>query len=236
MPAGPKAPAAVTEHQPDPAPAQPAVAPKGANEAPLEKKPAASEPAAHELAHEVKIEVQPPTLAATPVQESRTDVRTPEPETPAPTPVHTVSEPRAQPQSQPQPIRDLTLRLTANQQDHVDIKVVERSGEVHVAVRSVDPELSNSLQQGIGDLVTTLENKGIHTEAWRPTHDAPHPAAVSAAPADRNTQTSQDPQQRRQPQPEFVPQRSRKSDQPAWVNEIDGALSPLLSEYTRRTT
>ncbi len=48
------------------------------------------------------------------------------------------------------------------------MRVIERAGQVHVALRSSDPQLNRSLGDGLGELVTKLENHGYTTETWRP--------------------------------------------------------------------
>ncbi len=50
----------------------------------------------------------------------------------------------------------------------VEVRVVERAGQVHVAVRSSDPQLNRSLGENLDELVTQLETRGYSAETWRP--------------------------------------------------------------------
>ena len=61
------------------------------------------------------------------------------------------------------------LRLAVGGGDErVEIRVAERSGEIHVAVRTPDPRLAGSLRDDLPTLTSRLEAAGLHTETWRP--------------------------------------------------------------------
>ena len=60
------------------------------------------------------------------------------------------------------------MRLAPGESSAVDIKVIDRSGSLRVAVRTPDPDLARNLQSGLSDLVHRLERKGFETEAWSP--------------------------------------------------------------------
>jgi hypothetical protein len=85
----------------------------------------------------------------------------------------------------PQPLREISLRLTDKASSPVDIQMAQRAGHVEVAVRTPDQELSNSLQNHLGDLVGRLEAKGYKTESWVPAATV-HPAS----PATESAQNS----------------------------------------------
>jgi hypothetical protein len=134
------------------------------------------------------------------------------------------------------PIRDFSLRLTGQDQDKVEVKVVETAGEIRVAVHSADPELTSSLQQGIGDLVGKLESHAMHAETWRPAGES-----TASAPTARseNSQNNQQPfsgdgsQDRQSRQQQTLQQRRR--NKPDWLQEIDGTFDALHSDIVRRT-
>jgi hypothetical protein len=56
----------------------------------------------------------------------------------------------------------------------VELRIVERTGEVHVAVRTADERLTGSLREDLGELVTQLAERGFRADTW-------HPGAVPAA-------------------------------------------------------
>jgi hypothetical protein len=68
----------------------------------------------------------------------------------------------------PQPIREISLRLIDDASSKVEIQVLERGGNLHVAVRTPDQELTKSLQTNLGELVGRFETKGYRTETWIP--------------------------------------------------------------------
>ena len=90
----------------------------------------------------------------------------------------TAEQPRELPTSiDPQPGRDapptaaarqISLKLAGAGSAGVAVQLRERAGRVEVAVRSGDSQLAKSLQSGLGDLVTRLENQGFKTQAWVP--------------------------------------------------------------------
>jgi hypothetical protein len=75
------------------------------------------------------------------------------------------------------PLRTLSLELPAGdaaggRKAEVQVRFVERGGEVYVAVRSEDRELASTLRGGLGHLADRMETQGYRAEIWR----APEPA------------------------------------------------------------
>ena len=66
------------------------------------------------------------------------------------------------------PTREISLRVADVDAAKVDVRLSERAGKVHVAVRTDDRELAKSLQSDLGELVGRLERKGYSTETWTP--------------------------------------------------------------------
>jgi hypothetical protein len=85
-----------------------------------------------------------------------------------------------------QPLREISLVVpqpktgSGEASEPVEVKVLDRSGQLHVAVRSADPQLNASLRDHLGDLVTRLEDRGYRTETWRPSDAAAASNAVSS--------------------------------------------------------
>jgi|SRR5450432_1976718 hypothetical protein len=132
------------------------------------------------------------------------------------------------------PIRDFSLRLTGPDQDKVEVKVVESAGEIRVAVHSADPELTTSLQQGLGELVGKLESRGMHAETWKPAGESTSAAAKpSETPQNNQHQFSGDGSQGRQSRQQQTPQQ-RRQNKPGWLQEIDGDFNALHSDIVRR--
>ena len=68
----------------------------------------------------------------------------------------------------PPPTREISLRVADADSAKVDVRLMERAGKVHVAVRTDDRELAKSLQSDLGELVVRLERKGYNAETWTP--------------------------------------------------------------------
>jgi hypothetical protein len=62
--------------------------------------------------------------------------------------------------------RDIRLEV-ASPDRKVEVRLVERSGEVHFAVRTPDARLAEGLRGELSQLSTRLEQAGFHAEEWR---------------------------------------------------------------------
>jgi hypothetical protein len=91
------------------------------------------------------------------------------------------SEPTAPLESSPPPVsaQAIAVRITLQDVPPVDVHVIERAGQVQVAVRTPDLSLQSTLRQDLGTLVNSLERSGFHTEAFTP-HDSVTPAGASS--------------------------------------------------------
>ena len=110
----------------------------------------------------------------------------------AESPVHEAAAVRVPESSVPenkpaQPVRDVTVRLTADNQQ-VDVKLVDRGGEIHVAVRSADAALTSDLRASVHDLIGGLEKSGFRAETWQPGESTRHASAATASDAPQQSQ------------------------------------------------
>lgn len=64
------------------------------------------------------------------------------------------------------PMREISLRLTNPDSTKVDVRLSERAGQVHVAVRTDDREFAKTLQSDLGELVARLDKRGYNAQAW----------------------------------------------------------------------
>ncbi len=65
------------------------------------------------------------------------------------------------------PVRDISLHLAGQQ--HVAVRLVDRSGEVQVSVRTPDPRLADALRENLPALGTRLEAAGFRSESFHAT-------------------------------------------------------------------
>lgn len=108
------------------------------------------------------------------------------------------------------------------------MRLVDRSGELHVAVRSGRDELTHDLRQGLSELVGKLESNGYRTEVWRP-------GTVSAAPASAEASQSNDGHDRESQANPGWNQNGGKREQhdqqkPRWVEDLEGGFSSGTQE------
>jgi hypothetical protein len=164
-------------------------------------------------------------LAARPIPSEPNHSPTPEASLNAP------KESQAPPPQQPeivkdphpvQPVRDLSVRLTADSQ-HIDVRLTDRGGELHVAVRSADPVLSTDLRSRLDELVGGLDKSGFRAEAWH-SGDAQHgPVTPVSSTSDQpQFQSGGDPrQQGRNVYQPNQPGPRRDRDHAAWLAQFD---------------
>ena len=70
-------------------------------------------------------------------------------------------------------MRELSLAVSGPSADgqkaeQVSLRVVERAGEVQVAVRTSDSQLTGDLREQLPDLVSELAGRGYRAETWQP--------------------------------------------------------------------
>jgi hypothetical protein len=122
--------------------------------------------------------------------------------------------------------------------ERVELQVVERAGQVRVAVRSNDAQLTQSLQEQVGELVSRLEQTGFRTESWQPASAA---AALDAAAApaeprgDTNSREQGEPRQHQPGSPQDdgrQHRRGRDDSRPQWLEELESSFG--RNDSTRR--
>ncbi len=120
------------------------------------------------------------------------------------------------------PARDISVRLSGADQTSVEVRLSDRGGELHVAVRSADPQTAESLRAHLPELVERLGSRGFETEIWRP---------QQASASDRGGPHSQsgsrdagrDPQQQRGGR---GGQESPEESGPEWMDELAASFRP----------
>jgi hypothetical protein len=124
------------------------------------------------------------------------------------------------------PLKDLSVQVRQSNQESVELRVVEREGELHIAVRTADADLAHGLRQGLPELVDRLDQGGYRTEAWRPAGvvSAPDPSSQ----AHTRSSDSQNADSQSQPgwsQQERGQRDHNQSNRPKWVEDLEGNLA-----------
>jgi len=148
-----------------------------------------------------------PTATPMPFQSTGDTLRTSEPEFPA------------APQLRAGAAQEISIRIEQPDAPTIDLRVVERAGQLHVDVRSSDTSMQSSLRQDLGTLTNSLERAGYHSEMF--TSSSTFIRMASSAQMS-NQEDHQDQSQnrggtsdgRRQP-----PQQKRPS---TWLEEMEG--------------
>lgn len=141
------------------------------------------------------------------------------------------------PEDQPsagRPMRELSLQISSAGDQKVDVRLVERAGEVHVSVRTPDAELAHEMRQELGSLTGKLAQSGFGAEQFTPpSSGASNLADQRSTPGNQNPpgDHGQDPQaggsgQQQQPQDE-------RGKHPDWLDEMTISLA---QRQTNRST
>ena len=121
---------------------------------------------------------------------------------------------------------DITLELDSGSQ-RAAVRLVERGGEIHIAVRTPDAGLAADLRQGLPSLAAKLEQTGYRTETWHPGAALRHEQGFAAGstardgsgPSGQSGQESSRERREGQPQPRETgsrPQPKKEGKDFAW--------------------
>jgi hypothetical protein len=118
------------------------------------------------------------------------------------------------------PAHSISVRLSTDQNPAVEVRVMERGGEVRVAVHSPDAATSESVRANLPDLVARLGQKGYETEIWHPpvgpSSSSNHAQRDSGGAFGRQHEQPGGEQQRRE----------QRENRPAWLKEFEASFAP----------
>lgn len=149
------------------------------------------------------------------------------PQTPAAAEVREVALPlenQADLESARGPIREIRLNLTEPGQSRTELRLMDRDGQLGLAVRTDNPEVATALRGNLNDLTHRLERLGYSTEVWSP-QSAPEPlnaAARKSQAGDQQKQSGQDGTDR-QTDEDGGGQR-RQQQRPHWMKEFESIM------------
>ena len=138
----------------------------------------------------------------------------------------------AQTQSVGGPLKDLSFNIGQPGGTSVQLRMVERSGELRVAVHSASPDLNQELRADLPDLTKKLSDTGVHSEVWRP---APHAAAGSAdaqGARNQNGSSGGDSQSQSASQQGRGQRGQNQSQRPKWVEELENGMQSAPAPST----
>ena len=127
----------------------------------------------------------------------------------------------------PEPVKaaaahDIKIQVGGQGEQRVEVRVTERGGDVHVAVRTPDSQLAGDLRDDLPSLAARLEQSGFHATTWQPAGDLQHLADPQAGTSAQDAQgqsrqngsgEQRDPQERKPKDPENPDNPSQSKEQ-----------------------
>lgn len=160
-----------------------------------------------------------------------------------PTPMKTAAQPAKAPATSSleqedqltsaRPMKEISLQVSSDGDRKVDVRLVQRAGEVLVSVRTQDVALAHEMRQELGSLTGKLAQSGYGTEQFAP------PTSGSSNLSDRrDTPQNQDPShgqgqdQRQAGSGQQQPQDDR-GKRPVWLEEMETSLERRQSNRSK---
>ena len=193
---------------------------------PAENTPAASPAASAFPTSFVAPEATPGSAPQATAPASKTEA----PHTPVP-----VAEVAGRPAPAPA-AQEISLRVSTNNDQKVDVRLVSRAGEVHVSVHTPDEALARSMREDLGSLTGKLAQSGIGAEAIGPSATntpvrSDHPGTPD------HHESSGGGQQNQQGGGSSDQQASRqggREKRPAWFEEFNESLAQSPSNRSKQ--
>lgn len=127
---------------------------------------------------------------------------------------------------------ELSFSVSASDRQKVEIRVMDRAGEVRVSVRTPNEDLANTLRGDLGSLTGKLSQSGYATEAFAPaSHSGEFSRQQSGSSPDQQQPGGQNGNAYRQGQQQSSQQQGR-SGRPAWLEELEnsGGNTPVRKD------
>jgi hypothetical protein len=127
------------------------------------------------------------------------------------------------PEQTPAPVtREIAFRLAGPESSTVDVKLIDRAGKLHVAVRSADGELAHTLRGDLPELIGRLEQRGFSAETWTPADHSTIAAHASEGARHESPGNGSHSQEDSGGQPPGDRGEGRKQPQrPRWMDELE---------------
>lgn len=121
---------------------------------------------------------------------------------------------------------ELSFSVPANDQQKVEVRVIDRAGEVRISVRTPNEDLASTLRGDLSSLTGKLNQSGYATEAFAPaSHSGGFSRDQNNAPPDQQQGGGgQDRSANRQGQQQNTQQDGR-GKRPAWLDELENSMA-----------
>jgi hypothetical protein len=127
----------------------------------------------------------------------------------------------AAPQLRAGAAQEISIRIAQPDASTIDLRVVERSGQLHVDVRTSDAAMQTSLRQDLGTLTNSLDRAGYHSEIFTPSSTFGRTASSAQM---SNQDDPQDPSQSRNGSGDLSGGRRQQQQQKrpsTWLEEME---------------
>lgn len=197
----------------------------GANPGDAEAPPARDIPAPKiETLFRADLSPAPAAAPAAPHVQPRLSVETPANVSPT-TRMEPLIESPAMPASSS---HSITVKLPdANGESAIDLRFVDRGGDIHVSVRTADADVAHELRGGLNDLAARLEHAGLRAEV-----SSPSPGASTSQRDAQEGSPDRRGSGRNQADPDSRKEDSRDSSQARWVEAFENSAGSTNQSIT----
>jgi hypothetical protein len=111
------------------------------------------------------------------------------------------------------PVNEISVQIAASNQSAASVRVVDRGGELRVAVRASDTQLAASLRTDVEQLASRLNSVGWNAEIWKPQklmNERQGSPETEPAPSGQSASDQKD-----------ARERDRKQQGPEWAEEFE---------------
>ncbi len=122
------------------------------------------------------------------------------------------------------PMKELSMRIEAAEGQTVDIRIVQRAGDLQIAVKSGDDFTTQGLRHGLSDLENRLNQTGYHTETWQPGQATQESSAASSDNSSKHSQSDGSPSHSGGSQQDRDQRQDNPSNRPHWIQELHSNL------------
>ena len=124
------------------------------------------------------------------------------------------------------PMKDISVRVETAQGQNVDVRIIQRRGDLQIAVKSESVDTTQGLRRGLSELTSRLNESGYQAETWRPGL----PAAASGTATGSGNSSDQPPSGNSQSNSSWSQQNpdrrdNNPSNRPRWISELESKLA-----------
>ena len=122
------------------------------------------------------------------------------------------------------PMKELSMRIEAAEGQTVDIRIVQRAGDLQIAVKSGDDFTTQGLRHGLSDLANRLNETGYHTETWQPGQITQESSAAASDKSSPHSQSDGSQSHSGGSKQDRDQRQDNPSNRPHWIQELNSNL------------